>query len=146
MQLTTYNIKSREDGFVWVFKYHLNGDLASFEILDGALSLKQRKWLFVQGHFPALEGMIKDWQKKLRANFQITVGEPDLSFEAFWLAYGHKTRKKQSEAFWKKMTKADRFKAFLGIRNYNNHLQLNPWKTKVDPIRFLRDRRYEDEY
>lgn len=145
-QLTTYNIKSRADGFVWVFKYHLNGALASFEILDGALNSTQRKWLFENGHFPAVEAQIKDWQKKMRANFEVTVGEPDLSFDAFWQAYGHKTRKKQTEAYFKKMSQADRFKAFLGIRRYNNHLQLNSWKTKVDPIRFLKDRRYEDEY
>lgn len=39
--LTTYTVRSKEDGFIWVFKYGLNGTFRSFEVLDGELSLKQ---------------------------------------------------------------------------------------------------------
>ncbi len=145
-QYTTYTIKAKTSSDVWVFKYHLNGDLYSFTILDGKLSQRQARWLFMEGNFPVIEKMIGDWQLKLKANFEITIGFPDISFEAFWEAYAHKTRKAETREDWKKLTDADKIKALEGIRRYNNHLRLNTWKTKVDPNRYLKKRRWEDEF
>ena len=51
-QLTTYTAKSRLNGFVMVFRYHLEGNLQSFEILEGTLLKKQIDWFFSSGNFP----------------------------------------------------------------------------------------------
>lgn len=144
-QLTTYTVKSRSDGFVMVFKYHLSGELYSFELLEGALREEQKKWLYEAGNFPHSQHLLEGWTKTLKKHFEITVGLPQLTFEAFWGAYGLKTRKKETEASWNRLSEADRFKALEGIRRYNNHLRLNTWKNKLDPIRYLKQRRWEDE-
>lgn len=143
---TTYTIKAKTSTDIWVFNYHLNGQLHSFTILEGALSEKQAKWLFVMGNFPHQESMVKEWQTKLKANFEIQIGYPDTSFEAFWNAYGLKTRKVETQQLWAKLKEGDRIKALEGIRRYNNHLRLFQWKSKVDPNRYLSKRRWEDEF
>lgn len=144
--VTTYTIKSRKDGFVWQFKYDLNGNLTAFEILDGALSGNQMKWLF-SPNFPALETIMKTgWMKKLKKNFEITVGEPDLSFDSFWDAYDKKMgKKKMAQNTWKKLSKAKRIKAMLGIRRYNNALRLEG-TAKCHATTYLNQEYYENEY
>lgn len=143
-QLTTYTVKSKADGFVWVFKYHLNGDLESFKIVDGTLSQRQARWFFKEGNFPFVEGLIKGWQAQLRKNFEVTIGYPDLDFDAFWAAYAHRPRKAETKDYWKKMNDADKIKALSGLRGYNNFLRLESWRTKIDAIRYLKKRIYED--
>lgn len=145
-QVTTYTVKAKNSPSVWVFKYHLNGVLFEFKVLDGILTQRQVVWLFKDGHFPHGEAMIQSWQQHLKKNFEITVGMPDTSFEALWETYGNKVRKVQTQKEWKKLKEADRLKAFDGIRRYNNHLRLNTWKSKMDPNRFLKERRWEDEF
>ena len=107
-QLVTYTIKSKNSNNIWEFKYHLNGVLYSFKALDGVLSTKQIDWLFVKANFPYKEDQIKHWQKKLKANFEITVGEPDLSFEALWKLYDHKIKRVESEKAFNKLKQIGR--------------------------------------
>jgi len=141
--VTTYNIKSRVDGFVWQFNYYLNGHLKAFEILSGKLSEKQKTWLKV--NFPFDESVIKEeWMKKLRKNFEITVGEPDLSFEAFWDAYDNKKgKKKMAENTWNKMSKAKRIKAMLYLKRYNDQLRIDN-VAKAYPSTYLNQEYYEN--
>jgi len=146
MTFTTYTVKSRKNGFILVFRYDFKGFLRAFEILEGQLNFKQRDWLYRSPNFPTTEEQMKLWQAILKKNFEIHKQDPEVTFEAFWEAYGLKTRKKETEGFWKKMSPGDRFKALAGIRQYNNHLRLHAWKNKVDPIRYLKHRRYEDEF
>ena len=122
IQLTTYTIKSKNSANVWVFKYHLNGTLALFEVLDGILSEKQINWLFRLGHFPYQESQIADWQKHLKENFEISVGEADLSFDALWNAYENKVKRQEAEKAFKKMKPADVMRCFQAIPGYNRYL------------------------
>jgi hypothetical protein len=146
--MTTYTVKSKQDGYVWQFKYRLNGDLKAFEILEGKLSVTQMKWLFSQGNFPATEIVMKTgWIPKLRKNFEIEVGEPDLSFDAFWNAYAHKVGKKvMAENSWKKLGRATKIKALMGIKRYNNHLRLHPGVAKAHPSTYLNQEYWENEW
>jgi len=144
---TTYNIKSKQDGFVWQFKYTLNGDLKAFKILSGQLTGNQMKWLFSGGNFAANESIMKSvWMQKLKKNFEITVGDPDLSFEAFWNTYGKKHgKRKMAENSWNKMSKAKRIKAMLGIKRYVNHLRLEG-TAQAHASTYLNQEYYENEY
>lgn len=144
---TTYTVRSKQDGFVWQFEYTLNGDLKTLEILEGKLSGKQMKWLF-SPNFPAVESIMKtEWMPKLRKNFEITVGEPDLTFQAFWDLYAHKVgKKKMAENIWNKLSKARRIKAMLGVKKYNNHLRLNTGQAKAHASTYLNQEYYENEY
>ena len=147
-QTSTYNVKSRQDGFVWQFKYHLNGALYSFKVLDSQLSVKQRTWLFGRNNFPCTEADMKEvWMKKMNANFVIEVGEPDLSFDAFWNAYAHKIgKKKMAENSWNKLSKADKIKALMAIKDYNRYLSRKPGIEKAHATTYLNQEYWKNEY
>lgn len=124
MLTRTYTIKSKLNGYVWLFKYTLNGDFVSFEILEGKLTAKQVTWLFggtneknefQEGKFPIVEETIKVWQKKLKDNFEITIGEPDVSFENLVKIYPFNalSKKKLAKERFEKLTKAEKIKIFL---------------------------------
>ena len=64
------------------------------------------------------------------------------AFEDFWQAYDKKVDKKQTEAVWNKMPEKDRILAMEGMDNHKSGRERKYWK---DPVRYLRDRRWEDE-
>ena len=110
-QITTYTIKSKQNGFVWLFKYQLNGNFIGFEILDCQLSETQKKWL--KNNFPFVEDDIKEWQKSLKDNFEIIKAEPILNFENLWNLYGNKVSKWDAEKAFNKLSDSDKIKCFL---------------------------------
>ena len=63
-------------------------------------------------------------------------------FSDFWNSYNKKVDKKQAEAVWNKMSDADQILAVEGMNNHKSGRDQKYWK---DPIRYLRDRRWEDE-
>lgn len=143
---TTYTVKSKQDGFIWTFKYTLNGDLKSFEIEEGTLSPKQMKWLFAGANFPATEGIMKTvWIQKLKGHFEIIIGAPDLSFESFWSAYNHKVKKVASEKAWERLGKKDRMAALAGIKPYDGYLG-RKGIAKAHPATYLNQRYWEDNH
>ena len=64
------------------------------------------------------------------------------SFEDFWLAYDKKVDKKQTLAVWNKLSAEDRILAVECMGNHKSGRERKYWK---DPVRYLRDRRWEDE-
>lgn len=124
MNLITYTVKSKQSGFIWLFKYHLNGSFASFEIMDGELSPKQIQWLFSGSNFPATKEIMDTvWMgKTLEANFQIIKAEPELDFENLWNLYGNKVSKFDAQKAYGKLKDADKIKCFLAIPGYKKYL------------------------
>jgi len=146
-QFTTYTVKSRADKYVWQFKYTLNGNLYAFKVLEGSLSVNQKIWLFQKANFPTEEAAMKLWQKNLKKNFEIEIGEPDLSFESFWNSYGHKIGKKpMAENTWKKLSKAVKIKALMAIKDYNGYLSRNPGIQKAHATTYLNQEYFNNEY
>ena len=64
------------------------------------------------------------------------------SFELFWVGYDKKVDKKQALAVWNKLSNEDRILAVEGMGNHKNGRERKHWK---DPVRYLRDRRWEGE-
>lgn len=64
------------------------------------------------------------------------------TFEDFWQAYDKKVDKKQTLAVWNKLSAEDRILAVEGMGNHKLGREPKYWK---DPVRYLRDRRWEDE-
>lgn len=153
-QLTTYIIKSKLNGYVWRFKYHLNGDFKSFEILEGKLNQKQVLWLFggendkgehQASKFPVVESTIKIWQTKLKENFEITIELPDLSFEALWNLYDHKVKRIEAQKQFAKLKESEVIKCFLSIPGYNKYLQIKR-TSKAHLSTFINKRYFEDDW
>jgi len=64
------------------------------------------------------------------------------SFDDFWLSYDKKVDKKQTLAVWNKLSDEDRTLAVEGMGNHKSGRERKYWK---DPVRYLRDKRWEDE-
>jgi hypothetical protein len=151
---TSYIIKSKLNGYIWRFKYLLNGSLYSYEILEGELNFAQVLWLFggktdaghwQEGKFPVKEFMIKEWQNKLKQNFEITIEQPALTFEALWNLYENKVKKFECEKAFKKLKEAEVIKCFLAVPGYNKYLQ-RKGIAKAHLSTFINQRYFEDDW
>lgn len=144
-QLKIYTVKSKNSSTVWEFKYHLNGVLNEFKVLDGELSEKQLEWLFKQGQFPYWEFQINIWEQKLKANFEIIKGEPDLTFEALWSKYNFKVKRIEAEKAFSKLKKPDIIKVFIAVPGYDKYLQKKQ-TAKAHLSTFINQRYFEDDW
>lgn len=142
--LIIYTVKGRNFPNVWVFKYDLNGFLKEWVIEEEELTEKQRQWLFHPARFPYLEQDMKTHFMSIN-NLEIIVGEPDLTFDTFYMAYARKAGKLEAERAWKKTSKADKLKALQKIKAYNGYLKRSG-KEKVYPATYLNKRRFDDEF
>lgn len=144
--LTTYTVKHKQAQILWQFKYDLNGHLRAFEVQDNPLSKTQVDFLFANQNFPVTERMMKEvWMKQKKSAFEIIVGEPDLSFDAFWNAYNHKVKKVVSERAWNRLSKKDRMDALKAIKSYEGYLH-RKGIAKAHPATYLNQRYWEDSF
>ncbi len=142
--LTTYTVKGKTSPIVWEFKYDLNGVLREFKLLEGELTEMQRKWLFFHTRFPYTENVIKSWDTVIK-NFEVIVGEPDLSFDNFWKAYNYKVGKIPAEKAWNKLSKSNRLNAFKAIKPYNAYLRRKGIE-KAYAQKYLNQQKFNDEF
>lgn len=140
--IKTYTVKM-QSGSIWQFKYNLNGILIYFNVMEGDLSEKQEKFLYLDGKFPWKETHIKEWSKLYKTT-TVEVGEPDLSFEHFWKLYDLKVKKENSEKAWHKLNDADKIKCFLRLKKYNANLARTN-QAKAHLVTWLNQKRYNDE-
>ena len=92
-------------------------------------------------HVDMVEAFIKGTEAMVvEADFEVT-------FEMFWLAYGHKINRKRCIALWDKLTKVQQVKAWAGIKVYDKYLKAVPWgRAKADPDTYLRQEYWENEW
>jgi hypothetical protein len=145
-QLTTYRVKGKDIGLIFLFKYDLKGNLKLFEIVEGSLVENQINWLFrgflpkdvtdplpfttqmqmnsyLQVRFPAYENLFKkDWlqNKEMKAKFDIERSPADISFEAFWKAYPSNPLSKKYIANQRflKMSEQEKIKLFNNLPDF----------------------------
>lgn len=144
-QTTNYTVKSKNSDNVWTFKYDLNGLLLEFKRLEGILSENQVQWFFFKGNFPYKEVQIKEWIGKLKVNFEITIGTPDLSFEALWNLYDNKVKRVECEKQFNKLKEADVIKLFLSVPKYKDYLQRKRI-AQAHLSTFINQRYFEDDW
>ncbi|HZW63613.1 MAG TPA: hypothetical protein VFF15_08235 [Flavobacteriaceae bacterium] len=137
---TTYTIIAKRTGKI-VFKFDLNGNLIFFSYEGEALTPEQVKWLYPK--IPHHEKGMAQWLKI--KEFTITKGEPDISFEVFWNAYGIKAKKIRAHKLYEKLTDDDKFNAIAGIKRYDNWLKLQRGIAKALPDTYLSQKRWLDE-
>ena len=144
-QFRTFTIKSKKKLGSWFFRFNLDGTLYSYTVLKGTLTVQQACWLFKGGHFPICIEDMKAFQHNFRNDFIIEETVPEMNFSYFWESYDKKVLKKQASDFWKKMKETDKILAITGIKKYRQYCE-GKKQDLQDPIRYLRNRRYEDEY
>lgn len=138
---TTYTVTGRKDGTI-TFTFDLNGDLILFKYQGDLLTDKQRKWMYPR--IPVQQDQIKNWMAI--KEFTVTKGEPDISFEAFWLTYGEKSKKIRSQKLYKALSDTEKFNAIAGIKRYNNWLRRQNGINRMLPDTYLYQKRWLDEF
>jgi len=136
---TTYIVTGKKSGQI-TFKFDLNGDLILFKYQGEALTEKQRKWMYPR--IPTSEAEIKNWESV--KNFTVTKGEPDLSFDNFWITFNKKAKKEVAKKLYAKLSNQDKFNAIAFVKRYDNWLRLQG-TAKALPDTYLRQKRWLDE-
>lgn len=143
---TTYTVKHKTANILWVFKYDFKGNLRAFEVQDRPLTDTQIGFLFIEQKFPSTEEIMKGmWLKQKKSEFEINVGEIDLSFTAFWNTYNHKVKRVVSEKAWDRLSKKDRMEAIKGIQAYDGYLK-RKGIAKANPATYINQRYWEDNH
>lgn len=70
----------------------------------------------------------------------------DISFDAFWEAYGKKINRKRSEPLYNKLSDADKMLCMRCLPQYDKYLARTGFRAKKDPDGFLRDRFFETNF
>lgn len=143
---TTYRVKGKKSGVVYVFKYSLKGNLKGFEFIDFELEEpKQIDWF--RNNFPMNIEQMKFWQNDpvFKKRFDVTIIPFDLSFTAFWEKWNLKVKKELSEKAWNKLTEDEKIKSFLNLKPYQDHL-IKTGQAKAHLVTWLNQKRYNDEY
>lgn len=91
-------------------------------------------------HINAIESLADTIKGKL------TEVPPDISFEAFWKAYGRKINRKRCEAYYNKLSEAQRLKCIISIKPYLAYLNRVKWRSQADPDTYIRQEMYENEW
>lgn len=81
-----------------------------------------------------------------KTSVTIIEGDFEVSFEMFWNAYGKKVHPSRCKPLWEKMSTADRVKAFIGIKKYNQWLRTQGDRARLDPENYLKRKTWENEY
>jgi len=98
-----------------VFKYNLKGFLQVVD-LSGVSGLKMAIFNWVWDNPLKTADELNEYLEKA-GNFKITEIPEDLSFERFWIEYGHKVGKKTMTLnAWKKLSQADKIAALIYIK------------------------------
>lgn len=111
-----------------VLEYNEAGLLLESNLKDAELSEQQHLWFLrnIPRELAELQVLIAKVQSA-----KLTPVPETITFDMFWDRYGEKLRSSRKKALtkWNRMSEADRAKAFLFIKKYENSMQA--WQNKM---------------
>ncbi|MCO5253385.1 MAG: hypothetical protein M9892_03355 [Bacteroidetes bacterium] len=138
MKITITEIKT---GYTALFEYREDGQLIRSEYPDVDIATLKAFYSVTRLHASELEKVAQRWHKVLRIE-----EVQSLDFDSFWKAYNYKVGSKPAtQKLWDKLPDADKYNALKAIRKYDNYLN-RTGTAKIYPERYLKHRRWEDEY
>lgn len=141
-----YRITVKRNGneAAMIVAYDADGMLQNIEIVTPGLQSQQINWMI---------GLVEGSEEyvKLRTSKYdfVKVDEipQEVSFPIFWDTYGYKVGRLAAEREWNKLSKEDQGRAILQAPRYHQwRKQKNPTPEAVHPERFLKNRRFDDEF
>lgn len=139
----TYTVTGKNTDVLWQFGYDTEGNIISFQFLNGKLDEKQERWLFHSPvKFPYKESMIENWQSSIK-NFNVEKGEPDITFDRFYNTYAVKQKRAVTKELWEKLSKRNKIDAIAYIKRFNDFLKRNG-TGKPLPDTYIRQKRWLD--
>lgn len=128
--------------------YGVGGELLSLEFGSAALSDVQKSWL--KAHIPV--NITTMGLAEIRACFEgaksvrINKEACEVTFDLFWAAYGEKVNRLRCEKRWERLGKAERQRAYAGVKVYFRYLARNSWQNKANPDTYLMNKYWENEW
>ncbi len=99
---------------------------------------------WIMRNLPVDESGITGW---LPGKFEIFLIPDEVKFDAFWEAYGYKVGRVNAMNQWQKLSQGERAKAIKMIPRYHQWRKCkNPPIEAVYPERYLKNRRFEDDF
>lgn len=123
-----------------VFGY-TDGLLTYFEC---AATIKTESYQWVLANFPCTPVHLKSMADQIPGKMEVV--PEDLSFEAFWEAFGKKENKHRCEPLWKKLTEADRIECLSSIKPYDGYLKRMNWRAKLSPENYLKKEAFRNNW
>lgn len=120
--------------------YNASGLLTRIEF--GKTNMNMLQVSKFKEQIPAVESLLSECFKDVT----IVQGTYEISFEEFWIAYGKKINRKRCEPIWQRMNSAVRVAAFMGIKPYDEFLQSQPGRKKLDPENYLKFESWNNEW
>ncbi len=145
-QRNTYRIKGKIVPVEMLFKFDLNGNFRSFELVEGIFNQVQVEW--IKKLYPFTEKELKEkWldNKQLKDLFDITQAPAILNFNAVWELFGHKIKRFEAETKWNKCNEATRIKIFTSIPEYKKYIE-RKGVAQTNLATYINKRYYEDDW
>jgi len=136
-----YILKNIQNKWEVSYEFYKNGNLKKIEYPADLLEKFNGNYKPFAVSYSELQEIIQ----KSVGKFQLITVQADLSFAAFWNAYGYKVEKQRAEKLWKAMTDTEKEACFIGIKKYDKFLSTGT-RAKKNPDTFLHKRAWEDEY
>lgn len=130
-----YLLQSKKTGANILFGYR-DGVLVYIEAKENVSKLQV---LWLHNELPINYEGFQAFKKKVeQTGSKISEVKPDLSFEAFWIAYAFKKgTKKNVQRTWNSMDETEQIKALAYIKKYNFFLAENSHVQRLYPQTFL---------
>ena len=101
-------------------------------------------WKFLMGNVPVTYESLSHPDFK---NFNVNPLPEDISFKAFWDAYGYKVgNKSRTEKLFNLLSEMERTCAIVSIKAYNQFLVKHPQQEKCYPETYLNQKRFENDF
>ncbi|MBS4064199.1 MAG: hypothetical protein KGZ74_06540 [Chitinophagaceae bacterium] len=123
-----------------VFGY-TNGLLTHFEC---AAQMKEEGYKWILENFPLVPSTLKKMADAIPGKMEVV--PEDLSFDAFWNAYGKKANRHRCEPLWNKLSDADRIECLSSIKPYDSYLKRVNYRAKLDPENYLKKEAFRNNW
>lgn len=126
--------------------YGPDGSLLLFDLQPAELTDEQKA--FFKQYVPVVYDPATFLSYFGKSKLKVVDEDYEVSFEMFWEKYDSKINKDRCKKIWDdtKFGKARQIAAYAGIDRYNRHLAQNPWKSKLNPENYLKNKAWENEY
>ena len=123
--------------------YYLNGRLGGILFSEDSTD-KQVEWIFNTMAMKANDiDEIAAYMSGISKKVKVKEVPPDISFDRFYNQYENKVGRQRAERAWKRMAKAEKVKALMGIKKYKAH-SFNKKYDLAYPARYLNDQLYNE--
>lgn len=128
---------------------YLNGSMVSVKLVEGQVcNDTELRFLFAfAANYVQEADLLANNGRTLKVKFKVQIMATDLSFKAFWDAYGYKVgNKAATEKLWNALNEDEKHQCLAGTKRYNQFIARNYQQQKAYAETFLRQERWKNEY